>query len=271
MPELPEVETIKNQICPYLPFKVKKIFLSPFAESIVKNHDFNPQKKTIYKVQRHGKVIIFHLENRLSIVSGLGMSGSWRISKQKINDKHTHVQFFGTQQNGQEYFLGYVDPRRFGYIHYFANERMRNWLDRLGPDVSTEQFNLAYLKDLVAARPNKILKPFLLDQSFFAGIGNYMASEICARAGVLPTRPLASLKTSEQQAIIEATRSVVFDSIQTGGTTFSGGYTDAHGKKGEGVKNLIVFFQKFCGQCNGPVTKISLASRGTYYCSKCQF
>ena len=71
--------------------------------------------------------------------------------------------------------------------------------------------------------------------------------------------------------IILATKSVLEGSIKSNGMTFSGGYADTKGEKGEGVQNLVVFYQKVCGLCKtNTIKKIVLAQRGTYYCPHCQ-
>ncbi len=270
MPELPEVETIKNQIIPHLPFKVKKVILSNVSDSIVKDKDFPLKNFTVEKVERQGKVMRFFLDGDKRIISGLGMSGSWRISHLPITEKHTHVQLCGENEEG-DFFLGYIDPRRFGNMHFFNKENEAKWLTRLGVDVSKSEFNLDYLLNLKKQKPNKVIKPFLLEQNFFAGVGNYMASEMCARAGFRPTRQMKTLKRLDLERLIEATKVVLDQTISTGGTTFSGGYQDANGKRGEGVKNLVVFHQEVCGLCGkSDIKKIVLAGRGTYYCKHCQ-
>lgn len=270
MPELPEVETIKSQIEPKLPIKVEKVILSDVSDSIVKTKDYPLDSFTIEKIERQGKVLRFYLDGDRRIISGLGMSGSWRIAQQPIGEKHTHVIFSGTNCDG-DIHLGYIDPRRFGVMHFFNLENEAQWLTRLGPDVSKPEFNLEYLLKLKREKPNKVIKPFLLEQNFFAGVGNYMASEFCARAGIRPTRRMKTLSKTDLENLLKATKAVLDDTITTGGTTFSGGYQDAYGDKGEGVKNLVVFYQKVCGLCGEEsVKKITLAQRGTYYCPHCQ-
>jgi hypothetical protein len=68
---------------------------------------------------------------------------------------------------------------------------------------------------------------------------------------------------------------VVSGAIETKGTTFSGGYRDANGFKGEGVKHLVVFYQAHCQMCLekqrlSKVIKEILGGRGTYHCPVCQ-
>lgn len=199
------------------------------------------------------------------------MSGSWRLSSERVREKHTHVQLKTVDERGRERFLAYVDPRRFGNMHFLHKDGLNEWMKRLGADVSSPQFDFDYVKGRLTRYPNKVIKPFLLEQNHFAGVGNYMASEICARAKVLPMRKAGSLNDEEIHALVSATKSVLTEAIQTNGTTFSGGYQDANGDAGEGVKNLVVFYQDTCRMCHKTeVIKITLAGRGTYYCPHCQ-
>ena len=119
--------------------------------------------------------------------------------------------------------------------------------------------------------PNRQLKPFLLDQKYFAGSGNYIACEICAQAGIRPTRKCAKITKAEALKIKKATDSVINSSIENKGQSFSGGYRDATGEVDQGVQNLVVFYQKICGLCKKTeVKKIELKGRGTYFCPSCQ-
>lgn len=271
MPELPEVETIKKQITPYLPCKVVSITYSDVSGSIVKEKSFSPKGKELLSIKRQGKVLLFNFEQDLKIISGLGMSGSWRISPTKIKEKHTHVQIKTCNSKGEVVFFGYIDPRRFGNMHFLTNDEANKWLTRLGEDVSTKEFTAEYIYKKCQRYPNKKIKAYLLEQNHFAGVGNYMASEICARAKVLPERIAGSISKRDAKALLKATQTVLDDAIKTNGTTFSGGYQDAFGEKGAGVQNLVVFYQDTCKMCNKTkVKKIILAGRGTYYCPACQ-
>jgi formamidopyrimidine-DNA glycosylase len=271
MPELPEVETIKTQLAPAMPCQVTSVTYSEVSGSIVKNKDFSPKGKRLESIRRQGKVLIFHFEEDRYLVSGLGMTGSWRISPKKILEKHTHVQFKTQNDRGEICYLAYVDPRRFGNLHFFKKPGLENWLKRLGADVSSEDFNEDYLLKRFERFPNKVIKSFLLEQNHFAGVGNYMASEICAHARIRPSRVVQSLTKKDAKNIIKATKTVLDQAIKTKGTTFAGGYSDAYGDVGEGVKNLVVFYQEICRMCNKTkVIKTTLAGRGTYHCLRCQ-
>ena len=274
MPELPEVETIKNQIAPVLPMKVREVEYSDVVGSILKDTEFDPMNRVIEGIERKGKVLLIHFSKGDLAISGLGMSGGWRVSDSKVKEKHTHIQFSLSSPRGKKItkYLAYVDPRRFGNFHYFKPEGAAKWLTRLGADVSdTTEFTPEYILQKCQRYPNKEIKPFLLEQNHFAGVGNYMASEICARAGILPTRRGKDISLKDAKKLHQATKSVLDDTLSTGGTTFSGGYKDTTGEKGEGVKHLVVFYQEVCQLCGRTkVIKTTLKGRGTYHCPRCQ-
>ena len=271
MPELPEVETIRRQLSKEIPFRIESVEYSPHARSIVKEEAFRPEGKSIVSIERHGKALDFCMEGGCHLVSHLGMSGSWRLSAAKVLEKHTHVQWKGVGPAGEQLHFAYVDPRRFGRMLYLDRAGHRQYTERWGPDVSSEQFQGEYIRSVFKRHPNRKLKEFLLDQKYFAGIGNYIACEVCAHAGLRPTRRVKTLTRMDCQRIRDAVGLVIGGQIQHKGLTFQGGYTDARGDKGEGLSSLVVFHQKICGLCQAtPVKKIVLAQRGTFYCPQCQ-
>ncbi|MGZ3787367.1 MAG: Fpg/Nei family DNA glycosylase [Bacteriovorax sp.] len=270
MPELPEVETIKNQLSPILPFKIDEAHFSSLTKRLVKQLDFDITNHTITGIRRHGKWLIFDLSPYGHILSHLGMSGSWRMSHSPLKDKHGHIEFVDKSKT-QHGVLTYVDPRRFGHFYLLTDENLKKKEDNFPIDVSSPTFDEDHIAEIFFRYPNKTIKPFLLDQKTFPGIGNYMASEICARSGILPTRITGEITALEIHKIKTAIELVVAGAIETQGTTFSGGYRDANGEKGMGVKHLVVFHQKKCQMCRKTeVIKTILGGRGTYHCPHCQ-
>lgn len=273
MPELPEVETVRQQLSKPLPLTIINEEMSEVIGSLLKpqNRQFSPKGMTIREIRRKGKLMTMVFDEDHYLLSHFGMSGGWRLSPQKVLEKHTHLQFECKNAKGKIYYLAFVDPRRFGHLFFFHKEQAQKKWDELGVDISTRDFNFDYLLKTLRKFPKKQIKAFLLDQKYFAGVGNYIASEICARAGIRPTRRNEKISTAEIQRLIEATKIVIDGTLKTNGTTFSGGYADASGEKGAGVQHLVVFYQEVCQLCQKtPVKKIILAQRGTYYCPHCQ-
>jgi formamidopyrimidine-DNA glycosylase len=243
------------------------------VRSILKDKDreFAPEGETIAGTHRIGKLMILKLESGNQIMSHFGMSGGWRIGAAVVQEKHTHVQFECQNSRGEKVYLAYVDPRRFGNMLFLRTAQAQKYLAKLGVDISSQEFTPAYVMAALKKYPERKLKPFLLDQKFFAGVGNYIACEICALAGIRPTRRAGKISAPEAEKIWQAARDVIEGQIKHQGLSFSGGYADAFGKDGGGISSLVVFHQDICGLCQKTkVKKILLAQRGTYYCPACQ-
>jgi formamidopyrimidine-DNA glycosylase len=266
MPELPEVETIRSQLSHYLPFKIFSLASTPGLKQNILHTELDLVNKTIISIKRKGKMLDFIFDDGSHLLSHLGMTGTWLIGAEIKSGKHTHLTL-----KGKEYTLAYDDPRRFGHMYYYSAIEAEKKLNELGMDLADPEFDLAYLTQAIKRYPERALKVTLLDQKLFAGSGNYIANEICARAGIRPTRKCKAVKKDEFPKILKAIKKVLAPAIASGGTTFQGGYRDSTGEKGQGVQHLVVFYQKICQMCKKtPVKKIILAQRGTYYCPKCQ-
>ena len=266
MPELPEVETIRSQLSHYLPFKIVSLSSTPGLKQNILHTDLDLINKTIISIKRKGKMLDFIFDDGSHLLSHLGMTGTWLVGPEIKSGKHTHLTLKGTENT-----LAYDDPRRFGHMYYYTALEAEKKLNELGMDLTDPEFTLAYLTQAIKRYPERALKVTLLDQKLFAGSGNYIANEICARAGIRPTRKCKAVKKDEFPKILKAIKKVLAPAIASGGTTFQGGYRDSTGEKGQGVQHLVVFYQKICQMCKKtPVKKIILAQRGTYYCPKCQ-
>jgi formamidopyrimidine-DNA glycosylase len=266
MPELPEVETIRSQLSHYLPLKIVTQSYTPELKRNVLHTDLSLEGKTLIKINRKGKMLDFLFDDGSHLLSHLGMTGTWLIGHEIKSGKHTHLTL-----KGEHHTLAYDDPRRFGHMYYYDAANAERKLAELGMDIGDPDFTLEYLTYALKKFPERPLKVTLLDQKLFAGSGNYIANEICARALIRPTRRCKNIKKDEFPKILKAIRDVIDPAIAAGGTTFQGGYRDSTGEKGLGVQHLVVFYQKVCQMCKITlVKKILLAQRGTYYCPHCQ-
>lgn len=266
MPELPEVETIRSQLSHYLPFRIDSVSTTPGLKQNILHTSLTLEGRTLTTILRKGKMLDFIFDDGSHLLSHLGMTGTWLIGETIKTSKHTHLIL-----HGPTYTLAYDDPRRFGHMYYYSAIDAAKKLAELGMDLADPAFTLEYLQSSIKRYPERALKVTLLDQKMFAGSGNYIANEICARAGIRPTRKCKNVKLAEFPKMFQAIKDVLEPALLSGGTTFQGGYRDSSGERGMGVQHLVVFYQKTCQLCKQtPVKKILLAQRGTYYCPKCQ-
>ncbi|TVP78353.1 MAG: Fpg/Nei family DNA glycosylase [Puniceicoccaceae bacterium] len=270
MPELPEVKTIQDQLNCDMPFRISRVQRSRVAGSIIHTPLPRLVGRTITHIERTGKLLDFRLDDGRQLLSHLGMSGAWLIASTPITEKHTHLQFQGESPAGVRY-LAYVDPRRFGHMYLYTAEQAAAKLSQLGHDLLSPLFTLKYFTDALLKYPQRMIKVTLLDQSLFAGSGNYIANEICAHGRVRPNRQVHTLSRAEIKRLHQGVHQVLSPTIGNGGTAFGGGYRDANGERGTGVQHLVVFYQSTCQLCRRtPVVKTILAQRGTYHCPRCQ-
>jgi len=177
MPELPEVETVKNGLIKKV--KNKKITkCNILYEGIIaypKKEEFikNIKNQTINDIKRRGKFLMFVLDDYY-LISHLRMEGKYFIKnhEEELN-KHDHVVF--TLDTGEE--LRYNDTRKFGKMHLVKKDELEKTpIIKLGLEPWDESLTTEYLKNKLNKK--KAIKTLLLDQSIITGIGNIYADEI---------------------------------------------------------------------------------------------
>jgi len=284
MPELPEVETIRQDLRKQLiNKKIVNVWLSEKAVVKNKREDFIEAVKNqkIVEVERVGKLLVFVLPKKHYLLTHLKMTGQliYQHGSQvvagghpepaitQLPNKFTRVEITFIDK-GKMYFN---DIRRFGYLQV-VDEKVWNLVkQKFGPEPLQKEFTLDYLKKVLANK-NKPLKTALMDQDKISGIGNIYASEICFVARVLPTRLAKNLTLSEIKLLYQACKKVLQKAIKNRGTTFSD-YVDAAGRGGYNVSFLNVYDRegKICRVCKkAKIMKIMQAGRGSFYCPRCQ-
>lgn len=272
MPELPEVETVKESLKSRLVGrKIKSvnilwdnIIAYPSKEEFIK--DIND--KIIIDIKRRGKFLLFVLDDYY-LLSHLRMEGKYffKNHEDEIN-KHEHVIF--DLDNDEE--LRYMDTRKFGKMYLIKKED----IDKIGPlkDLGLEPWddnlNSEYL---INKYKNKRLpiKTVLLDQSIIVGIGNIYADEILFLSKINPLKKCNLLNKEECEKIIKYTKEVLENAIKMGGSTIRT-YSSVDGVHGLFQNELLVHGKDkgTCPNCNNKIEKIRVGGRGTYYCPKCQ-
>lgn len=273
MPELPEVETIKNTL--------KQLILNKKIENIIVHwpkiiklpDDIDQFKHMLIgqafrDIKRKGKFLIFTLDDYV-LVSHLRMEGKYRV---KLNtdpiDKHTHIIF--ALDSREE--LRYNDVRKFGTMHVFpkGKELSEKPLNQLGPDPFEKKFTDQYMFDKLQ-RTNRSIKTVLLDQTIVSGLGNIYVDETLYRAGIHPLKNASHLTRKEVQSINKYAKLVLQDAVKKGGTSIRS-YVNSQGEMGMFQQKLLVYGQenKPCRNCGNIIEKIKVGGRGTHLCLTCQ-
>lgn len=258
MPELPEVETIVQQLNSKVKGKlVSDIFIS---DSIV---DSNIKEIVPFKIQnifRRGKSIVFEVSNENFILTHLRMTGHFCYNQ----EKNFQVAKFTFSDNS---FLTHNSIRKFGGMRLVDKETLDKDLSKLGVEPLSKEFDLNYFKMIIDKKKKSNIKTTLLDQSLIAGIGNIYAQEMLYHTGVDPHRKSGSLSGMEIKNLYLEIVRILSLAIKHKGSTVDN-YTNMEGA-GNFQKIISVYNKSFC-PLGHQIKKVSIGGRGTSYCPVCQ-
>ncbi|TXK85396.1 Fpg/Nei family DNA glycosylase [Paenibacillus sp. N3.4] len=268
MPELPEIETYRQQLAPLiqgvpitgaLVTRPKSLNVEPelFIHQLTGNR--------IVRIDRKAKHLLFHLASGDVLLLHL-MLGGWLFygTEEEKPDRTTQVVIhFG---NTHLYFIGL----RLGYLHVHTMSGIHSKLKNLGPEPLEQAFTFSQFQQVLHRKQGN-LKVTLVDQTFLSGIGNCYSDEICFVAGILPTRKIPSLHEEEQSRLYVSIRTVLLEAIQFGGYMEFPLFVGDRLTGGFDAKCRVYDREdEPCVRCGHPLIKVELSSRKCFYCTNCQ-
>ncbi len=270
MPELPEVETIKNELLPHvIGRQVTGITLD--WEGIVRHPSVTEfcscligQK--INGITRRGKYLIFGLSSGVLLVMHMRMTGSLLISQNSSQPPKYTRAIINLDKDTSIFFL---DPRKFGKI--WLAENTDTIEGKLGPEPLDSGFTPQVLAQRLAKRKAPI-KAILLDQHCIAGIGNMYADEALFRARIHPLRSGESLSPTEVERLHRAIQEILWAAIENKGASVAN-YFRPNGTMGTAHFQFQVAHRlggKSCPVCGTPIERKPIRNRGSYFCPCCQ-
>lgn len=282
VPELPEVETLRRSLEPFLlgrrivsaRIHRRDVLILPgdppggFSRSRSRK---KPAKATpahllagarIARLDRRGKQLALVTQDCQALIVHLGMTGQVLVDAEP---RPTHAHISWVLDNGRT--LLFRDPRRFGSLCFVPDFSPAAWLD-LGPDALDIAGSDLHRR---AARARRAIKAVLLDQSVLAGVGNIYADEALFLSGTRPGRQAATLNKSEWNALAAAIRRVLADAIEARGSTLRD-YRDAKGIAGAAQLRHRVYGRagEPCITCGKLLCCATIAQRTTVFCPTCQ-
>lgn len=285
MPELPEVETITNE----LKRAVRGAIILDVKFSrpkLIKGLSYPAFRKTlkgrkIQKIERRAKYILLHLSGGKTLILHLGMTGRLLLHPQKEKGQVTNLktkkkevdrfirgQFFLNKNR----VLDFSDLRLFGRIYLVdtAEVAEKDPIKKLGIDPLSKSFTYPLFAEQLKKRKGKV-KTILMDQTFLAGIGNIYSDEILFEAKIHPLALIQKLKPPQTSALYSAIKKILKKGVRYRGTSDSD-YFDLRGNMGSFQRHLRVYRQtgKPCFRCKGKVKRIKIAGRSAHFCPTCQ-
>jgi formamidopyrimidine-DNA glycosylase len=269
MPELPEVETVRRSLEPFLVGqtitqvevrepRLRRPLPSEFARTLT--------GRVIRAIDRRGKYLHFQLDNQQIWLVHLGMTGQLVIETREVLPLlHDHVRV--ALSSGKH--LRYNDPRRFGLMVVGTAAEIEA-VTKLGHEPLGKKFTTSYLHE-IAQRTQRTIKDVIMDQRVVAGVGNIYASELLFRAGVRPDRGAETLTRADIERIVKMTKAVLQEAIRHRGSSISD-YRDGEGREGGFQQRFRVYDRdgEPCRACRTAIVRDTHGGRSSFFCPRCQ-
>lgn len=281
MPELPEVQTIANDLT-LLGGKKLAAFWTTHPKALRDGTKKFLTKdslakelcgKTLKGARRHGKALVLEMKDGSALLLHLRMTGQlvWvdkktaAVSPQALLRKYPHLRHFFGFADGSA--LLFSDIRKFATITWLKNGD----LPQAAPDPLEKGFTASFFFQLIQKHPAYPIKKLLMDGRLISGIGNIYANEALFAAQINPLRKSASLSETEKRLVLKKIKKILKKAIKLRGTSVSD-YRDGSGQKGSYQKELQVYRRRGlpCPVCGKIILRALQGGRSTFYCPGCQ-
>jgi formamidopyrimidine-DNA glycosylase len=276
VPELPEVETVRQGLAKWLtgrriasvevrhPRAIRRHL--PGADhfsAVLAGH-------TVVDVCRRGKYLWLPLDSGDAIIGHLGMSGQLLFQPDGAPDEaHLRIRF-RFDDDGPE--LRFVDQRTFGGLSVSAGgAELPAEIAHIARDPMDPLFSDA---DFVTSlrRKRTEVKRALLDQTLISGVGNIYADEALWRSKLHGARPTDAITKPAAARLLGHIRDVLSEALVAGGTSFDALYVNVNGESGYFDRSLNVYGREGepCHRCGAPIRREPFMNRSSYSCPRCQ-
>lgn len=276
MPELPEVETVRQGLAQWVTGR-RIDTVQVHHPRAVRRHLPGGDHfaavlagRTVLGVRRRGKYLWLPLDSGDAIVGHLGMSGQLLLQPASAPDEtHLRVRFLFDDDGPQ---LRFVDQRTFGGLSVSADgAELPAEIAHIARDPMDPEFSDAGFVAAVRRRRTEV-KRALLDQTLVSGVGNIYADEALWRAGLHGARAAGSLTDAEAYGLLGHVRDVLGAAISQGGTSFDALYVNVNGESGYFDRSLHAYGREGepCDRCGTPIRRESFMNRSSFSCPTCQ-
>ncbi|MFE9450814.1 Fpg/Nei family DNA glycosylase [Streptomyces sp. NPDC006739] len=271
MPELPEVEALKDFLTEHL-VGHQVVRVLPVAVSVLKTYDppigaFEGSEVTA--VRRHGKFLDLEGGAGLHFVTHLGRAG-WLHWRDRLPDGPPRpgkgpLALRAALETGEGFDLTEAGTQKRLAVYVVRDPREVPGVARLGPDPLADEFDEARLAALLKDERRQI-KGALRDQSLIAGVGNAYSDEILHAARMSPFRLAASLAPEDVHRLHQALRSTLGEAVERS-RGVAAGRLKAEKKSGLRVHGRT---GEPCPVCGDTVREVSFSDSSLQYCPTCQ-
>ncbi|MCW1949269.1 MAG: bifunctional DNA-formamidopyrimidine glycosylase/DNA-(apurinic or apyrimidinic site) lyase [Candidatus Shapirobacteria bacterium] len=279
MPELPEVETVRLFLDQHILGKTISHIEILNSKSFVGEPEA-VEGQTIVSTSRLGKQLSIHLENHLTLLFHLKMTGQVIIGdsvfghptpkedKSSLPNKSTRVIFTFSDESK----LFFNDQRKFGWVKLFNQKELAEFQKDVGVDALSSDFTDDYFYHQLQ-KTTRAIKLVLLDQSRFAGIGNIYDNDALFLSHINPQTPSNKITKNQAKILRQNLVDLMNESLFHGGSTAKDNkYIHPDGSVGQHQYYFRVYQRdgQPCLVCQTPIKRIKIGGRGTFFCPVCQ-
>ncbi len=300
MPELPEVETVRDGLARHVAGRtVAEVEVR--RDYSVRRHEGGPldfagrlRGRRLDAVARRGKFLWLLLDAPgtelpdAALMAHLGMSGQLLVRGSAEDagaaEPHPHLRVRLWLDGGGA--VDFVDQRTFGHLSVAELVPTPDGapggagsplplIPEPAAHIGRDLLDPALDRDALVARIRARrtgLKRALLDQTLASGVGNIYADEGLWRARLHYARPTETLRRAEVDRALDGAAEVMREALAQGGTSFDALYVDVNGASGYFDRSLAVYGQEGrpCPRCGALVRRDMFMNRSSYTCPRCQ-
>ncbi|MCA9858371.1 MAG: bifunctional DNA-formamidopyrimidine glycosylase/DNA-(apurinic or apyrimidinic site) lyase [Thermomicrobiales bacterium] len=283
MPELPEVETarriIERELTGRRVVAVELRLPKLFRDSEIRDPAMLIGQ-TVVCARRRAKVLAIDFDGELSLLVHFKLAGQLAVIRPdgvrsiaghpvpKPDGPYPHKSTHFDLRFDDGTIAHFSDIRQFGWYRLMPASQVQPAIDafKFGPE-GTGRDAITSTQLFAALQRRSIpIKQAILDQTIVAGVGNIYADEALFQARIHPQQPANSLSRALVSRLRDAIEWALDMGIAQGGAKIihqraypQNDFPAVHGREGEP-----------CIRCGGTVRKITVATRGTYFCPACQ-
>ncbi|MFJ9021961.1 Fpg/Nei family DNA glycosylase [Streptomyces sp. NPDC102259] len=271
MPELPEVEALKDFLAEHL-VGHEIVRVLPVAISVLKTYDppvTALEGREVTAVRRHGKFLDLATGDGPHLVTHLARAG-WLHWKDKLPDGPPRpgkgpLALRVALETGAGFDLTEAGTQKRLAVHVVQDAGQVPGVARLGPDPLAADFDEARFAALLAGERRR-LKGALRDQGLIAGVGNAYSDEILHAAKMSPFKLAATLTPEETHTLYEALRTTLTEAVERS-RGLAAGRLKAEKKSGLRVHGRA---GEPCPVCGDTIREVSFSDSSLQYCPTCQ-
>ena|SRR3989344_4459966 len=273
MPELPEVQTIVNDLNNLLKGYVI------YDVRLLTNYNVFPDKETFVKtiinkpiigVSRVAKNIIIDLGQSMYLGIHLAMTGQFLVGNDRQKQPNWTRIVLRLKSQTDTKILYYTDMRMFGKTTVMNDSQLDDLKNRYGQEPIGQHANPENFHKQITSKRTSI-KSALLDQTVISGLGNIYATDALFIAKIHPETPTQKINLAMATKLFNAAREILLEGIKHRGSTLKDRmYVDIYGKEGTHQNYFRVYGKEQCPNCSSKIEVKKVAGRGTYFCPNCQ-